>query len=134
MTKGREEHACAVRGTDVVVIGGEVRTRNSMEVWDGSSWSYSIATVGATELQLISHGKNLYLFGGWKDFKLNNKIWKIDQHNIFTEVGSTSISRKAYSLFTVPHSFLTNCKGKKLLTLYCLIFDPSYNGYNFKFH
>ena len=112
MIKDRRNHACAMRGKDVFVIGGEVSTRNSLEVWDGYSWSYSVGHIGATELKLIDQGKNVYLFGGWEDNRLQNKIWKIDQQNKFTEVGSTSIPRKSYSLFTIPHSFLTNCQGR----------------------
>ena len=64
MIKGREGHACAMQGKDVFVIGGEVSTRSSLEVWNGKSWSYSIGQIGATELQLISQGRQLYLFGG----------------------------------------------------------------------
>ena len=111
MIKGREYHACAMRGKDVFVIGGEVSTRNSIEVWKGDTWTYSVGPIGANELQLLSRGRYLYLFGGWENNTLFTKIWKIDQNNEFTEVGSTSIARKGYSLFAVPHSFLTNCQG-----------------------
>ena len=70
MIKGRQEHACAMRGKDVFVIGGEVSIRNSLEVWTGKIWSYAIVPIGATRLKLISQGRNVYLFGGWEDNKL----------------------------------------------------------------
>ena len=111
MRKGRQSHACAMRGKDVFVIGGEVSTRNSLEVWDGNIWSYSIGPIGVTRLQLISQGRYLYLFGGWEDGKLNNKIWKIDHNNKFNEVGNTAMARRNYALFTLHHGFLTNCQG-----------------------
>ena len=111
MIKGRERHACAMRGKEVFVMGGEVSKMNSIEVWNGNSWVYSIGPVGATGLKVISHGLRLYLFGGWEDNTLNNKIWKIDQNNEFTQVGSTSITRQYYVLFTVSHSFLDSCEG-----------------------
>ena len=130
MIKGRELHACAMRGKDVYVIGGEVSTRNSLEVWHGNTWSYSIGPIGATSIQLISQGRYLYLFGGWEDNKLNSKIWKIDQNNEFTEVGSISIARRYYSLFTVPHSFLKNCKGMYCFLRYCLFPLVSYSMVN----
>ena len=111
MIKGREFHACAMRGKHVFVIGGEVSIRNSLEVWNGKSWSYSIGHIGATDLQLISQGRHLYLFGGWKDGELVNKIWKINHQNEFIESGTTSMVRQGYALFTLPHGFLTNCQG-----------------------
>ena len=105
---------------DVFGIGGEIGIRNSLEVWNGTGWSYSIGRVGGTRLKLISQGRNIYLFGGWQGNKLHANIWKIDQNNEFTEVGSTSIVRKRYSLFMVPHSFLKNCQGMYILFKYCL--------------
>ena len=111
MIKGRQYHACAVQGKEVFVIGGEVGTRNSLEVWNGKSWSYSIGHIGATKLQLISQDRHLFLFGGWEDGKLGNKIWNINHKNEFIEVGNTAIARQKYALFTVPHGFLTNCQG-----------------------
>ena len=111
MIKGREDHTCAMRGKDVFVIGGEVSIRNSLEVWNGNVWSYSIGPIGATHLQLISQGRYLYLFGGWEDGKFNNKIWKIDHKNKFIEVGNITMARQKYALFTLPHGFLTNCQG-----------------------
>ena len=122
MTRGRSYHACAMRGKDVVVFGGESSTRNSLEVWNGNGWSYSTGPIGGTGLQLLSQGRNLYLFGGWDrgqpgdpgpyNEKLGNTIWKINHYNEFIEVGHILISRKRYALFTVPHGFLTNCQGK----------------------
>ena len=111
MIKGRYHHACAMRGTDVFVIGGEMTTRSSFEIWNGKHWSYSISTIGATELQLISQGNNLYLFGGWEDGNLGNTIWKIDHENRFVEVGNTVMARSRYALFALPHGFLTDCEG-----------------------
>ena len=111
MIKGRAVHACAMRGKDVFVIGGEVSTRNSLEIWNGKSWSYSIGHIGATDLQLISQGRHLYLFGGWKDRKLSNRIWKITNQNEFIEAGTTAMARYSYAMFTLPHGFLTNCQG-----------------------
>ena len=111
MVKGRQDHACAMRGKELFVIGGEVSTRNSLEIWNGKEWSYSRASIGATELQLISQGRYLYLFGGWEDGTLYNKIWKIDPKNTFIEVGHTEIARNRYALFTMPYGFLTNCEG-----------------------
>ena len=111
MIKGRMSHACAKRCNDVFVIGGEIHTRSSFEIWNGTDWSYSAGTIGATGLQLISQGKNLYLFGGWEDGNLGNKIWKIDHKNQFFEVGNTTIAREHYALFTVSPGFLTNCQG-----------------------
>ena len=111
MIKGREDHACAMRGKDVFVIGGEVSTRSSLEVWNGKSWSYSIGHIGATSLKLISLDRNVYLFGGWKGGKLDNTIWKINHKNEFVEVGNTAMARSVYALFTLPHGFLTNCQG-----------------------
>ena len=116
MIKGRRFHACAMRGNDVFVIGGEMSTRSSFEIWNGKQWTYSTSTIGATELQLISQGRNLYLFGGWEDGNLHsngleNKIWKIDQENRFVEVGNTAMARSEYALFTLPHGFLTACQG-----------------------
>ena len=111
MIKGRELHACAMRGKDVFVIGGEVSTRNSLEIWNGKSWSYRIGHIGATYLQLISQGRHLYLFGGWESGKLGNTIWKINYQNEFIESGTISIVRREYALFTLPHGFLSNCQG-----------------------
>ena len=111
MIKGRQRHACALRGNDVFVIGGEMSTRSSFEIWNGKHWSYSTSTIGATELELISQGKNLYLLGGWEDGNLSNKIWKIDHENRFVEVGNTAMARSQYALFTLPHGFLTDCEG-----------------------
>ena len=48
MIKGREDHAGALRGKEVFVIGGEVSIRNSLEIWNGKEWSYSIVPIGAT--------------------------------------------------------------------------------------
>ena len=111
MTKGRQQHACAMRGNDVFVIGGEMATRSSLEIWNGQDWSYSTATIGATDLQLIPMGENLYLFGGWENGDLGNKIWKITLNNQFIEVGNTAMARKDYVLLTMPHGVLTNCAG-----------------------
>ena len=111
MIKGRANHACAMRGKDAFVIGGEVNTRNSLEVWNGKSWSYSIGHIGATALQLISQGRHLYLFGGWEDGKHGNTIWKINDQNEFIEAGTTAMAREYYAMFTLPHGFLTNCQG-----------------------
>ena len=111
MIKGRMHHACAMRGNDVFVIGGEMSTRSSFEIWNGKHWSYSTSTIGASRLQLISQGNNLYLFGGWEDGELGKKIWKIDQENRFVEVGNTAMARSWYALFTLPHGFLTDCQG-----------------------
>ena len=111
MTKGREFHACAMRGREVFVIGGEISTRSSLEIWNGKDWAYSRVPIGATELKLISQGRNLYLFGGWQDGKLVNTIWKINHKNEFIDVGNTAMARSQYALFTLPHGFLTNCQG-----------------------
>ena len=104
-------HACALRGNDVFVFGGEMSTRSSFEIWNGTDWSYSTSTVGATYLQLISQGRNLYLFGSWEDGNLGTKIWKIDHENRFVDVGNTAMARKEYALFTLPRGFLTDCEG-----------------------
>ena len=111
MIKGRIEHACAIRGKEVFVIGGEVSTRSSLEIWNGKDWSYSKASIGATRLKLISQGRHLYMFGGWIDGKLGNKIWKINHKNEFFEVGNIAMARRRYALFSLPHGFLTNCQG-----------------------
>ena len=122
MRRGRENHACAMRDTDVFVIGGEVSEKNSIEIWNGRNWAYSIGPIGATYLKLISQGRNLYLFGGWEDAVQNyiylfvnknlfNKIWKINDQNEFDVVGNTAIARRQYALFTVPYGYLTNCQG-----------------------
>ena len=123
MIQGRRFHACALRGNDVFVIGGEMSTRSSFEIWNRKHWSYSTSPIGATELQLISQGKNLYLFGGWEqnlgnlarpwmhEQNLGNKIWKIDYENRFVDVGNTVMARSDYALFTLPHGFLTECQG-----------------------
>ena len=114
MIKGRESHACAMRGKDVFVIGGEMSTRTSLEIWDGNYWSYSTVPIGVTWLKLISQDRNLYLFGGWEDGKLGNKIWKINHKNEFIEAGTTVMVRDRYALFTLPHGFLTNCQGMEV--------------------
>ena len=111
MIKRRSGHSCALRGKDVFVIGGEISTRNSFEIWNGKYWSYSRAPIGATGLKLISHDRNLYLFGGWENGKLANTIWKINHKNEFIEVGTTAMPRQDYALFTLSHGFLTNCQG-----------------------
>ena len=111
MVQGRMGHACAMRGKDVFVIGGELSTRNSLSIWNEKYWSYSRAPIGATGLKLISHDRNLYLFGGWEDGEHVNTIWKINHQNQFIEAGATSMARKKYALFTLPHGFLTNCQG-----------------------
>ena len=111
MVKGRQFHACAMRGNDVFVIGGEMSTRSSFEIWNGKDWSYSTGSIGASRLQLISQGKYLYLFGGWEDGNLGNKIWKIYHDNRFIDVGNTAIARSEYALFALPHGFLTDCEG-----------------------
>ena len=100
-----------MRGRDVFVIGGEMSTRSSLEIWNGNKWSYSKVLIGATGLKLISQGRHLYLFGGWVDEKLGDVIWKIDRKNKFVEVGNTAMARTRYALFTLPHGFLTNCQG-----------------------
>ena len=92
MIKGRESHACAKRGEDVFVIGGELSTRSSLEIWNEKYWSYSQVLIGATHLKLISKGRNLFLFGGWEDRKLGNKIWKINHKNGFIEMGNTAMA------------------------------------------
>ena len=117
MRRGRENHACAMRDTDVFVIGGEVSEKNSIEIWNGRNWAYSVGPIGATYLKLISQGRNLYLFGGWEEpightAKLYNKIWKINDKNEFFVVGNTAIARTLYALFTLPYGFLTNCQGE----------------------
>ena len=111
MTKARQRHACAMRGNDVFVIGGESSTGSSFEIWNGKTWSYSTGTIGATQCKLISQGNNLYLFGGWENGRLGNKIWKIDPENRFVEVGNTAMARSRYALFALPHGFLTDCEG-----------------------
>ena len=98
MIKGRSFPACAMRGKDVIVIGGESSTKSSLEIWNGKDWLYSTygaqhilpqaphtsgAIIGATELKLISQGRNVYLFGGWENGKLSNTIWKINHKNDF---------------------------------------------------
>ena len=130
MIKGRQFHACAIRGNDVFVIGGEMSTRSSFEIWNGKHWSYSASTIGATELQLISQGNNLYLFGGWgRGIDVEspilgnvphavNKFWKVTHNNVFIEEENTVMARKSYSLFTVPRSYLTNCQGKHIYLKY----------------
>ena len=123
MTKGRQLHACAMRENNVFVIGGEASTLHSLEIWNGRSWSYSDTHIGATKLQLISQGRNLYLFGGWvrthqydiiwnQDF--SNTVWKIGHNNEFIEAGNIGIARYSYALLTVPHGFLTNCQGMSI--------------------
>ena len=120
MRRGRENHACAMRDTDVFVIGGEVSEKNSIEIWNGRNWAYSIGPIGATYLELIAKGRNLYLFGGWENvdqyyFKLHqnlyNKIWKINDKNEFDVVGNTVVVRQKYALFTLPFGYLSNCEG-----------------------
>ena len=114
MIKGREFHACAMRGKDVFVIGGEMITRSSLEIWNGKDWLYSNVPICATDLKLISQGSNVYLFGGWVDGKLGNKIWKINRKNEFIEVGNTAMVRRNYALFSLPYGFLTNCQGMQV--------------------
>ena len=121
MIRARRLHACAMRGNEVFVIGGEADSRNSLEVWNGKSWFYSVTPIGATNLQLKSQGRNLYLFGGWDywdhqagSHRLSNTVWKIDHNNEFTEAGNILIARKNYALLTLPHGFLTNCQGMSI--------------------
>ena len=111
MIKGREHHACAMRGRDVFVIGGEMSTRSSLEIWNGKIWSYSKVRIGGTYQKLISQDRNLYLFGGWEGTKLVNTIWKINHKNEFIVVGKIAMARNEYALFTLPYGFLTNCEG-----------------------
>ena len=111
MIKGRQHHACAMQGKDVFVAGGEVNNRNSLEVWNRRRWSYSIGPIGATHLKLVSQGRTMYLFGGWEDGKLHDKIWKINHKNDFVEVGNIAMARRNYALLTLPHGFLKNCQG-----------------------
>ena len=111
MIKGRSYHTCGMQDKDVLVFGGEMSTRNSLEIWNGKYWSYTLVAIGATNLHVLSQGRNLYLFGGWEDRKLGNTIWKINDKYEFLEVENTTLSRKNYALFTVPHGFLTNCQG-----------------------
>ena len=111
MIKGRRDHACAMRGKEVFVIGGEMSTRSSLEIWNGKDWSYIRVPIGATYLKLISQGRNLFLFGGWEDGKLGNTIWKINHQKEFIEAGNTAMARTNYAMFTLPHGFLTNCQG-----------------------
>ena len=105
------DHACAMREKDVFVIGGEMSTRRSLEIWNGKEWAYSSVSIGATYLQLISQGRYLYLFGGWEDGTLHNKLWKVNPNNTLIEVGNTAMARQKYALFALPHGFLTNCQG-----------------------
>ena len=112
MTMGRNQHACSMQYKNVFVIGGELSSRNSLEIWNGRSWSYSIAPIGGTFLQLIEQGRNLYLFGGWNNGELGNTIWKVNHKNEFIEAGSIVMVRMNYALFTVPRGFLTNCQGR----------------------
>ena len=114
MHRGRENHACATRGKDVFVIGGEESNANSIDIWNGKFWKYLIGPIGGTFLRLFSQNKNIYLFGGWEKqiiTSITNKIWKIDPNNTFTNVGETSMSRIDYTLFSIPSGFLTNCGG-----------------------
>ena len=128
MRMGREGHSCAMLGTDVFVIGGELSIKRSIEIWNGRNWEYSIGPIGATNLKIITKGRIIYMFGGWEMERLsddgetigrwrnivNNKIWKINNKNEFYEVGNTGIARKGYALFTLPRGFLTNCQGEQI--------------------
>ena len=113
MQRGREYHACGVRGKDVFVIGGEQgKIANSIEIWNGAKWKYSISQIGGTYLKILSQGSNIYLFGGLlENGTLSAQIWKIDRDNTFSKAGRMSMPRRDYALFSVPRSFLTNCKG-----------------------
>ena len=114
MRRGREHHACAVRGNDVFVMGGEVNTKSSIEIWSGTTWTYSTSPIGGTFLKLLPQGKNLFLFGSWEKNQLTSQIWKINENNRFIKAGSTAIARAQYTLFSIQHDFLTNCKGMQV--------------------
>ena len=112
MQRGREYHACGVRGKDVFVIGGEQgNIDNSIEIWNGATWKYSKSTIGGTYLKIFSQGSNIYLFGGLWNGANSDQIWKIDRDNKFSKAGRMSMPRRDYALFSVPRNFLTNCKG-----------------------
>ena len=89
MRKERRFHACAARQNKVYVIGGDdLHKSTSMEVWDGSRWTYfTVASVRGNNLDFLLQGDKLLLFGGlasiYEEQSLNDYIWLIDNRDNF---------------------------------------------------
>ena len=121
MIKQRRRHACAIRKTMTYVIGGEAGPfKNSMEIWDGIRWTYSQIQVrnGWSDMvgSLLLQNTKLYFFTSWdnnedcENLKCG-EIWQIDERNRFQLHGNMEKSRSGFTIFTIPHNFLTTCKG-----------------------
>ena len=127
LVEGRQGLTCAMNGTHVIVGGGALSTRNSMEIWshvkDTNVWSRFTVSIGAGEndAKLLYAGKHLYLLGGWEpgwDFRNRNfgeKIWKINNDFKYEKVGNMSDSIYHFTAFNIPRGYLTKCQGALLL-------------------
>ena len=126
MIKERRGQACAIRNNVTYVIGGEwSTTRNSMELWDGSRWTYSEIEVGDAYMEggLLLHNTKLYLFTSWgsdlqwrhfhkSESTKGGEIWEIDERNKFRLYGNMPEPIREFTVFTIPYNYnITNCKG-----------------------
>lgn len=115
MNKGRQNHACAMLGHYVVILGGESSIRNSLEIFDGAKWNYRITKVGATGQQLISTGNHAYLFAGYdENEERSGNIWRIDKQLNFTVMGKLEKYREYYVALRTEYGYLKNCEGRSL--------------------
>ena len=123
MVQKRKGHACAIRQNITYVIGGEWGSAmNTMEMWDGYSWKSLNTPVGDVFMDgnLLLQNTKLYLFTTWgKDSEWwhggktlqGSEIWEIDEDNNFRLYGNMTENMRGFTVFTIPHYFLMNCKG-----------------------
>ena len=130
---------------NVIVLGGEMSARNSMEIWKpgvrGSSWASTSITIGGNYGNMITAGKSLYLLGGWETNELSptkiqdinqdiniiytsytsytqlkSSIWKVNKNWGVEIVGEMSHSKINFIAFSLPHGYLTDCQGMYILS------------------
>ena len=109
----------------VIVLGGVMFSRNSMEIWklgvQDSSWAPTSIAIGGNYGNMITAGKSLYLLGGWEyqDIdpytQLKSSIWKVNKTLGVEKVGEMSHSKIDFIAFTLPHGYLTDCQGMHIL-------------------
>ena len=123
---------------NVIVLGGVISARNSVEIWKpgvrGSSWASTSITIGGNYGNMITAGKSLYLLGGWESnellktniqsvyqdtnpyTQLKSSIWKVNKNLGVEIVGEMSHSKINFIAFTLPHGYLTDCQGMIILS------------------
>ena len=117
-----------MHGTNVIVGGGAISARNSMEIWSHekgtNGWSRFPVSIGANDAKLLSSGKNLYLLGGWEPYDnyegglykgFESNIWKIDNKFKFDKVGNMTDRKTLFTAFNIRRGYLTKCQGVLML-------------------